>query len=371
MLSCRHLWKIYGRSPADALRAHLTGDARPTAGHVTAVADVSFDVQRGETFVVMGLSGSGKSTLVRCIARLTEPTAGEVLLDGVDVLRMKEAELREMRRRKVAMVFQNFGLLPHRTVFENVTYGLELRGESSAVRAERAMQMIELVGLRGWEKHLPRTLSGGMQQRVGLARALAVDPELLLLDEPFSALDATMRSEVRTDALSILRSSGTTAVMVTHDQEEAMAFADHLVVLLDGRVAQAGAPSDVYNAPASLAVARFIGQANLLPGVAASGSVRFDLGTCPSDGREGRVVVLVRPEHVRPVGPESDGVDGVVEARSYYGHDGSLAVRVPSGALVVARVSAESLIPVGSRVRLGVDRVTCVFPDEASTPPRA
>lgn len=258
MLSCRHLWKIYGRSPADALRAHLTGDARPTAGHVTAVADVSFDVQRGETFVVMGLSGSGKSTLVRCIARLTEPTAGEVLLDGVDVLRMKEAELREMRRRKVAMVFQNFGLLPHRTVFENVTYGLELRGESSAVRAERAMQMIELVGLRGWEKHLPRTLSGGMQQRVGLARALAVDPELLLFDEPFSALDPLIRREMQDELLRLNGQLHKTSVFITHDFAEALRLGDHVAIMRDGRIVQVGTPQELVLHPADDYVAAFV-----------------------------------------------------------------------------------------------------------------
>jgi glycine betaine/proline transport system ATP-binding protein len=260
MLSCRHLWKIYGRAPERALQAHLTGEDRRgvLASHVTAVADVSFDVRRGETFVVMGLSGSGKSTLVRCIARLAEPTAGQVLLDGADVLRMSEAELREVRRHKMAMVFQNFGLLPHRTVLQNVAFGLEVRGEQRSARIDRAMQMIELVGLKGWEKRMPRELSGGMQQRVGLARALAVDPELLLFDEPFSALDPLIRREMQDELLRLHGQLHKTSVFITHDFAEALRLGDHIAIMRSGRIVQVGTPQDLVLHPADDYVAAFV-----------------------------------------------------------------------------------------------------------------
>jgi glycine betaine/proline transport system ATP-binding protein len=260
MLSCRHIWKIYGRTPERALHAHLMGaDSHGVlASHVTAVADVSFDVSRGETFVVMGLSGSGKSTLVRCIARLTEPTAGEVLLDGENVLRMSESNLRDVRRHKMAMVFQNFGLLPHRSVLDNVAFGLEVRGEERRQRVDRAMQMIDLVGLKGWERRLPRELSGGMQQRVGLARALAVDPELLLFDEPFSALDPLIRREMQDELLRLNGQLHKTSVFITHDFAEALRLGDHIAIMRAGRIVQVGTPQELVLHPADEYVAAFV-----------------------------------------------------------------------------------------------------------------
>jgi glycine betaine/proline transport system ATP-binding protein len=260
MLSCRHIWKIYGRTPERALHAHLMGvDSHGVlASHVTAVADVSFDVSRGETFVVMGLSGSGKSTLVRCIARLTEPTAGEVLLDGENVLRMSESNLRDVRRHKMAMVFQNFGLLPHRSVLDNVAFGLEVRGEERRQRVDRAMQMIDLVGLKGWERRLPRELSGGMQQRVGLARALAVDPELLLFDEPFSALDPLIRREMQDEVIRLRREVNKTMVFITHDLSEALRIGDRIAIMRDGRFVQVGTPAEVVLDPADDYVRNFV-----------------------------------------------------------------------------------------------------------------
>lgn len=260
MLSCRHIWKIFGRAPDKALPAFARGEERhaDALGHVAAVRDVSFDVNRGETFVVMGLSGSGKSTLVRCISRLADPTAGEVLLDGQDVLKMDEPALREVRRRKISMVFQNFGLLPHRRVLDNVAYGLEVRGEDKPARTERAMQMIELVGLKGWETRLPRELSGGMQQRVGLARALAVDPELLLFDEPFSALDPLIRREMQDELLRLHSQLHKTSIFITHDFTEALRLGDHIAIMRHGRIVQVGTPQELVLHPADDYVAAFV-----------------------------------------------------------------------------------------------------------------
>ncbi len=259
MLSCRNVWKIFGRNPAKVLRALRAGDEPAAAsGHVVAVRDVSFDVKRGETFVVMGLSGSGKSTLVRCISRLTEPDAGEVLIDGQDVLKMNEAALRELRRQRVSMVFQNFGLLPHRRVLENVAFGLELRGEERAQRLERAERMIELVGLKGWERRFPRELSGGMQQRVGLARALAADPEILLFDEPFSALDPLIRREMQDELLRLQSQLHKTSVFITHDFAEALRLGDHIAIMRQGRIVQVGTPQELVMHPADDYVSAFV-----------------------------------------------------------------------------------------------------------------
>ncbi len=259
MLSCRNVWKIFGHNPARALRALRSGDEpAPASGHVVAVRDVSFDVKRGETFVVMGLSGSGKSTLVRCISRLTEPDAGEVLIDGQDVLKMNEAALRELRRQRVSMVFQNFGLLPHRRVLENVAFGLELRGEERAQRLERAERMIELVGLKGWEKRYPRELSGGMQQRVGLARALAADPEILLFDEPFSALDPLIRREMQDELLRLQSQLHKTSVFITHDFAEALRLGDHIAIMRQGRIVQVGTPQELVMHPCDDYVSAFV-----------------------------------------------------------------------------------------------------------------
>jgi glycine betaine/proline transport system ATP-binding protein len=226
--------------------------------HVVAVRGVSFEVQRGETFVVMGLSGSGKSTLVRCISRLTDPTRGAVLLDGRDLLKMDEDELREVRRHKISMVFQNFGLLPHRRVIENVAYGLEICGVKKRERLERAGQMIELVGLAGWEYHMPRQLSGGMQQRVGLARALAVDPEILLFDEPFSALDPLIRREMQDELLRLQSTLHKTSIFITHDFAEALKLGDHIAIMRHGEFVQVGTPEQLVLSPKNDYVNAFV-----------------------------------------------------------------------------------------------------------------
>lgn len=323
--------------------------------------DVSFAAEPASLTVLLGPSGQGKTTMLRLIAGFERPDSGTISID--DAVLADASTSVAPQHRGIGYVPQDAALFPHLDVAHNIGYGLP---RSSGHRID---EMLRFVGLSEFRRHRPSQLSGGQRQRVALARALAPSPRLVLLDEPFSALDATMRADVRSDAISILRASGTTAVMVTHDQEEAMAFADHLVVLLDGGVAQAGPPTALYDAPVSLAVARFIGQANLLTGTATSGTVRFDLGSTAWDGPDGPVTVLVRPEHVRLVGPDDPGVDGLVESRSYYGHDGSLSVRLGTGAEVTARVRTDGLVPVGARVRLTADQVTRVF-DEVSEPHR-
>jgi len=261
-ISVKGLWKVFG--PAEN-RVVGTSDEklsqselREKTGSTAAVRDVSFDVAPGEVFVVMGLSGSGKSTVVRCLTRLIEPTAGEILLDGQDIRKVNADRLRELRRRRFAMVFQHFGLLPHRRVIDNVAFGLEIRGEPKAKRHERAREMIALVGLKGHENSYPDQLSGGMQQRVGLARALAVDPEVMLFDEPFSALDPLIRRDMQNEVIRLHREVGKTMIFITHDLAEALKLGDHIVIMRAGEVVQAGRPEDLVGAPADEYVADFV-----------------------------------------------------------------------------------------------------------------
>ncbi len=206
-IKCSGVWKVFGPHADRILREFGPDSSRAEVlertGHVIAVNNVSFEVQQGETFVVMGLSGSGKSTLVRCISRLIEPTAGHIFVDGADVMGFDNRQLIDLRRHKMSMVFQHFGLLPNRRVIDNVAYGLEVRGMSKAERHRKASEILEMVGLGGWEHNFPRELSGGMQQRVGLARALAVDPEIMLFDEPFSALDPLIRRDMQNELLRL------------------------------------------------------------------------------------------------------------------------------------------------------------------------
>lgn len=215
------------------------------------------DVHRGETFVVMGLSGSGKSTLVRCIARLTEPTEGNVFLDGEDLTGMSEAALRDVRRRKLSMVFQHFGLFPHRTVIDNAAYGLEIQKLPKAERLERASAVLREVGLEGYEHHYPGQLSGGMQQRVGLARALTVDPEILFFDEPFSALDPLIRRDMQDQLLELQQNLQRTIVFITHDFAEAIKLGDRIAIMKDGVFDQVGTASELITAPATDYVREF------------------------------------------------------------------------------------------------------------------
>ncbi|WP_217352436.1 quaternary amine ABC transporter ATP-binding protein [Candidatus Viridilinea mediisalina] len=257
---CRDVWKIFGRSPRRIFKALATESTPPAPpeGHIVAVRGVSFEVRPGETFVVMGLSGSGKSTLVRCISRITEPTHGEILVDGQDVLRMRPLELRELRRNRISMVFQHFGLFPHRRVIDNVAYGLEVRGVPRPKRRERAAQVLELVGLQGWEYHFPRQLSGGMQQRVGLARALAVDPDILLFDEPFSALDPLIRREMQEELQRLQATLHKTSIFITHDFTEALKLGDKVAVMRHGQIVQVGTPQELVLNPINDYVGAFV-----------------------------------------------------------------------------------------------------------------
>jgi len=258
----RDLWKVFGPK-ADRIvgspEADLPRDElRRSTGCTAAVRDVNFDVRPGEVFVVMGLSGSGKSTLVRCLTRLIEPTHGSVLLDGEDVLAAGPQRLREIRRHKVAMVFQHFGLLPHRKVIDNVAYGLEIQGVGKAKRHDRAREVISLVGLDGYETAYPDQLSGGMQQRVGLARALAVDPQVLMFDEPFSALDPLIRRDMQAEVIRLHHEVGKTMVFITHDLQEALKLGDRILIMRDGEIVQIGRPDEVVAAPADDYVRDFV-----------------------------------------------------------------------------------------------------------------
>ncbi|NEC53450.1 betaine/proline/choline family ABC transporter ATP-binding protein, partial [Actinospica acidiphila] len=263
VFSVEGLWKVFGpradRVPADPALASLDASGlRARTGCTAAVRDVSFDVRKGEVFVVMGLSGSGKSTLVRCLTRLIEPTAGRIAIDGEDVRAMDRTRLRELRRHRAAMVFQHFGLLPHRTVLDNVAYGLEIQGMGRAARREKAAEVVAKVGLAGMEQRRPSQLSGGQRQRVGLARALAVDPEVLLFDEPFSALDPLIRRDMQDEVVRLHREEGRTMVFITHDLQEALKLGDRIALMRDGRVVQLGTPEEIVGTPADDYVRAFV-----------------------------------------------------------------------------------------------------------------
>ncbi len=253
-IKIENVWKVFGNTSKDALDAIQNQGISKTEAlekynSVIGVSDVSFDVKQGEIFCVMGLSGSGKSTLVRCLSRLIEPTAGEVRIDDLDVTQMSSKELTNLRRNRMSMVFQHFGLFPHRKVIENIGYGLEIRGVKKKDRLEKSMETLKLVGLEGWDNHYPRELSGGMQQRVGLARALAVDPEILIFDEPFSALDPLIRREMQDELLSIQRMVQKTMVFITHDFLEAIKMGDHIAIMKDGEISQVGTPEEIVANP--------------------------------------------------------------------------------------------------------------------------
>ena len=260
-VSCRNVWKVYGpkadrivgTSDAELPRQELLAKT----GCVLAVRDISFDVPQGEVFVVMGLSGSGKSTLVRMLNRIHDPTAGEILVDGQDVMRMNDEELRTVRRTKISMVFQHFGLLPHRRIVDNVAFGLEIQGADKEERFAKAADVLEVVGLGGWGDRFPDELSGGMQQRVGLARALATDPEIMLFDEPFSALDPLIRRDMQNEVRRLQNEMKKTMIFITHDLAEALKLGDRIAIMKDGAFVQVGTPEEVVAHPADDYVADF------------------------------------------------------------------------------------------------------------------
>jgi glycine betaine/proline transport system ATP-binding protein len=263
-LEVEGLWKIFGNGAEKIIGtpdADLSRkDLQAKTGCVMAVKDVSFEVTPGEVFVVMGLSGSGKSTLIRLLTRLIEPTAGRVVMNGEEITGASDNQLRELRRHHVAMVFQHFGLLPHRKVIDNIGYGLEVRGEEKGQRRTRAKEMVDLVGLTGYEESYPDQLSGGMQQRVGLARALAVDPQVLMFDEPFSALDPLIRRDMQNEVIRLHEEVGKTMVFITHDLAEALKLGDRILIMRDGEIIQVGRPDEVVGAPADDYVKDFVSE---------------------------------------------------------------------------------------------------------------
>lgn len=260
VISCRNAWKLFGPNPRQYLSQMPEGQTYNDIladGYIAGVKDVSLDVGKGEMLVIMGLSGSGKSTLVRCFSRLHDITGGTIEIDGQDIMALSEKGLIELRRSKMGMVFQSFGLLPHRTVLENVAFPLEMRGQDSHKRRERAMEVIKLVGLDGREGYFPRELSGGQQQRVGIARSLAIEPDIWFLDEPFSALDPLIRREMQDEFLRLQEILGKTIVFITHDFDEALRLADRIAIMKDGAIEQCDTPDQIVLNPQTPYVMKF------------------------------------------------------------------------------------------------------------------
>ena len=262
-LSVQNLWKIFGPQANTILEQEWVQEAsrkelQERTGHVIAVKDVSFDVHDGEVFVVMGLSGSGKSTLVRCLIRLVEPTRGVIEIDGEDIVKYDDQQLIQLRRHKTGMIFQHYGLLPHKNVLDNVSFGLEVQGVEKATRYEKAKEVLDTVGLTGWEDSYPDELSGGMQQRVGIARALVLDPEILLMDEPFSGLDPLIRREMQDELINLQARVQKTIVFITHDLNEALKLGDYIAIMRDGEIIQMGTAEEIVTVPADAYVSEFV-----------------------------------------------------------------------------------------------------------------
>lgn len=260
VISARNVWKIFGDDPTGYLKKMPEGHSFEQIredGYIAGVKDVSVEVNKGEILVIMGLSGSGKSTLVRCFSRLHDITGGTIEVDGQDIMRLTEKELIDLRRSKMGMVFQSFGLLPHRTVLQNVAFPLEMRGQDRHERRARALEVIKLVGLEGREEYFPRELSGGQQQRVGIARSLAIEPDIWFLDEPFSALDPLIRREMQDEFLRLQAMLDKTIVFITHDFDEALRLADRIAIMKDGAVEQCDTPDKIVLNPATEYVAKF------------------------------------------------------------------------------------------------------------------
>ncbi len=259
-IKCESVYKIFGKNAKKWLQSangNIDAKISLTAGYVVGVNNVSFEVPEGELLVIMGLSGSGKSTLLRCISRLTDATAGRIFVEGHDLLAMSSKQLIELRRNKMGMVFQNFGLLPHKTVLENIAFPLQVKGNSTRESVKRAMDMVELVGLHGRENYFPRQLSGGQQQRVGIARSLAVEPDIWFLDEPFSALDPLIRKEMQDEFLRLQSGLNKTVLFVTHDFDEALRLADRIAIMKEGVIEQLDTPANIVLKPATEYVRKF------------------------------------------------------------------------------------------------------------------
>jgi len=261
-IEVKNLIKVFGKQPERAIKMLKEGFSKKEimqkTGNTIGINNASFEVEAGESFVVMGLSGSGKSTLIRCLNRLVEPTAGSILLNGEDITKMNKKQLAEVRRTKISMVFQSFAIFPHKTILDNVAYGLKIRGISKKEREQKAYESLELVGLKGWENHYPESLSGGMQQRVGLARALATNPDILLMDEAFSALDPLIRREMQNELISLQQKMQKTIIFITHDLDEALHVGDRIALMKDGEIVQIGTPEEIVMSPATSYVEKFV-----------------------------------------------------------------------------------------------------------------
>jgi glycine betaine/proline transport system ATP-binding protein len=331
-LEAEHLHKVFGRRPDEAVERLRQGADREELradGVTAAVIDASFTVEPGQIFVVMGLSGSGKSTLLRMLNGLLEPTAGHVRFDGQDLTALSDRELREVRAKKISMVFQHFALFPHRSVLENAAYGLAVQGVPRAEREKRATEALQLCGLGGWEKAWPDELSGGMQQRVGLARALAIDADLLLMDESFSALDPLIRRDMQDQLLELQRTLKKTIVFITHDLNEAMRLGDRIAVMRDGRIVQTGSAEDILLRPANDYVASFIQDVDrsrvLTAGALMDTSVTANAPLCACETATGETTfgelcaISARLSHRVSVVDGANKVVGVVERQRLVG----------------------------------------------------
>ena len=317
-LVCRSVWKLFGPGAAGFLAARgpdgaITAEEFKSANLIAAVCDVSLEVNEGECFVIMGLSGSGKSTLVRCMSRLIEPTAGEIIFNGENLLQASNARMIEIRRHQMGMVFQHFALLPHLTVLGNVAFPLEIQGVGRKLREERARRMIELVGLDGRESNFPRELSGGQQQRVGIARSLAVEPELWFLDEPFSALDPLIRREMQDEFLRLQSVLKKTIVFITHDFDEAIRLADRIAIMKDGAVVQTGTSEDLVLRPADSYVAEFTRNVVRAKVLQASSIMHPLPETLPEGGWSGKVEAMAKVADIAGLVSQQPGPIAVVD----------------------------------------------------------
>jgi iron(III) transport system ATP-binding protein len=332
-------------------------------GAIEAVRDLDLELTRGKILALLGPSGCGKTTTLRLLAGFESPDAGEIEIAGRPVAGGGASIAPEKRR--VGMVFQDYALFSHLTVTKNVAYGL--KGIFGGKKREaRVAEVLGLARLDGLEDRMPHELSGGQQQRVALARALAPEPAVVLLDEPFSNLDAALRAQMRSEMREILKAARATAVFVTHDQAEALSFADEVAVIFDGTIVQAAPPEDLYHRPVTRKVAEFVGEANFVPGTAEGGRLRCALGDVPACGEcTGNVEAMLRPEalHLRsPVNGEDDGVGATVIAREFYGHDQLVKLRLDSGPVLCSRLGGGPGFKPGERVLVETRGTAVVFP---------
>ena len=360
-IAIEKLYKIFGEHPNRAFPLLENGSGKEEiykqTGQAVGLADVSFEVAEGEILVVMGLSGSGKSTLIRCVNRLIEPTRGMVKVDGQDITKLGHQELLEVRRKKFGMVFQNFALFPHRSVLSNTEYGLEIQGTDPAQRSQAARDALKLVGLEGWEEATPDQLSGGMQQRVGLARALAVDPDILLMDEAFSALDPLIRRDMQHELIGLQARVKKTIMFITHDLDEALKIGARIVLMKDGRVVQVGTPEDILTNPATRYVEKFVEDVDMSKVLTAeSVMVKARIVSFPSDGPRTALHKM-----------KEEGLSSIFVVRSDYHLLGYITADQASQAIKQGQKSIEPLIKPVPEIVHKDEPVNQMFPVMAET----